>query len=177
MTLTTGSRRTAAADRFVYTSATESPSAAADVITDFEIGVDKIDLTALGAVQVSFTNYVSGGVTLSITSGGIVIFSLRVMAQATASDLVHGALHGSVGDEKLEGSAGSDTIHGQAGNDRLLGQAGDDWLSGGADSDVLAITAADGFVLMLCVDSTIKIIRPNRIVLTEEVRAGYRLPV
>jgi Ca2+-binding RTX toxin-like protein len=127
----------AGADRFVYTANAESTQTSLDTILDFEVGIDKIDLTALGPVQVTFTDNGMGGVSVTVQSGFTTIFMIRVNAAVTAADLVQNVLYGTAGDDPLSGTAASETIQGHAGNDQLSGGEGDDTLAGGAGNDSL----------------------------------------
>ena len=129
----------AGADRFVYTAATDSPSAVVDRILDFEAGVDKIDLTGLGSVQVTLTEFSdTGGVVytnVGVTTGTGPM-TIQVKGRMTRSDVITATV-GTSGDDVLQGTGEADDIRGEGGNDRLLGHGGNDSLAGGPGNDTL----------------------------------------
>lgn len=130
----------AGADTFSYLSASESLSTAADVITDFETGVDKIDLSALTVT--SFSIGVEGAYNKLdiITSGGVM--KILVAGAIRETDVTVVTTTG----QTLVGTAGTDTLVGGAGADTLIGKGGADLLTGGA--------AGDTFVYERVSDST-----------------------
>jgi Ca2+-binding RTX toxin-like protein len=137
-----------------------------DVIRDFQPGVDRIDVTALG-VQLSFEHVVieqmgphtwinfrgDEGLTLYNTDASTITASDFVgLSGTTTADLRlidrgdDDALTGGGGDDYIRGGAGSDALSGGAGNDivwadegdnSLLGGDGDDRLRAGAGNDTL----------------------------------------
>jgi len=128
-----------------------APGGGSDVITDFEDGVDRIDLTAYdqaaALAAVAAATFSAGGYTLVI--GGE---TLRIEGLASggfsAADVITGAvslvggpaaekLLGGAGNDTVRGAEGADTIVGFGGNDILRGQDGDDLIDGGDGRDRL----------------------------------------
>jgi len=130
----------AGADTFVYESATNSDNAHLDIIHDFQTGVDRLDLTALGASNVSILHY-QGGTFVSGGSGAAV-FQIASMTDINAIDLL-GLTSGAyiVGDElanTLLGSGFGETIVGGDGNDVIIGGGAADALFGGTGADTFS---------------------------------------
>ncbi|NNE88969.1 MAG: hypothetical protein HKN27_12910 [Silicimonas sp.] len=123
-----------------------------DVITDFERGVDKLDLSAFdflyGVNQLTLTPEADGA---TITHGDE---SLRIytedaapltIAELTTDDVLNvdrppylataQELIGGSGPDTLSGGFGNDTILGSAGDDILFGNGGDDTIEGGGGAD------------------------------------------
>ncbi len=137
------------ADLFVLTA-----DGSADAISDFQRGVDRLDLSAFDFLydvsQLTITPNATGA---QISFGSEVIdLSTSDFAPLTAGDLTNDALlnldrppfllvgreiTGGTGSDVLNGGAGGDTIYGLAGDDSLAGQAGDDSLFGGVGLDTL----------------------------------------
>ncbi|BCH25727.1 calcium-binding protein [Mesorhizobium sp. L-8-3] len=137
-----------------------------DTITDFQRGVDRIDLSALniadfetlkrfissdslGNAVITFAFY---GSTESITlrginqawlTGGNFIFNSSTAARTVEGTNYRDVLFGGNGNDTLNGYSGNDTLSGGAGNDQLHGQEGDDTLIGGAGNDVYLYAARD----------------------------------
>ena len=137
-----------------------------DRITDFEVGVDMIDLSGLGFNnlvfstssteanelrvtlngaatrtyvrnnQTDFEFYLDGDYTKSIAQGGEGILSV-------ADFVLDGGVNiGSNSSEFMNGTAGSDVLIGLNGHDTISGGAGDDTLNGGLGID--SLTGGDG---------------------------------
>ncbi|MFS0737483.1 M10 family metallopeptidase C-terminal domain-containing protein [Sphingomonas sp. 1P06PA] len=126
------------ADLFVYAAASDSVSGAADRITDFVSGVDRIDLTAIAVTAFALTPG-SGGTQLSITTGAGAMTILSA-SPLLATDLLLGrslALTGGASDDALLGAERGDTLTGAGGNDQIAGNGGDDILSGGIGTDTV----------------------------------------
>jgi VCBS repeat-containing protein len=136
------------ADLFVYADWSDSTAGARDTIADFQPGADKLDLSALGPVTLSFI--ADGAFTIVQATGGGGTLSVRVSGTAGAGDVILGArpaeqtgtagadilaaargtanavLNGADGDDLLLGSGGNDSLDGGAGIDTLFGGAGND---------------------------------------------------
>ncbi|MGA0602277.1 FG-GAP-like repeat-containing protein [Caulobacter sp. KR2-114] len=141
-------------DTFVYRSLADSTAAGFDTITDFETGVDHIDLTAL---SVSSVDLVASGAVTVLTAhtaqGDLVIHVQGAVAQSdlllTPAATVQGtesgdALIAAAGGGTVQGGAGDDLLIGSSGNDRLDGGAGSDLMFGGAGNDTYVVDATDG---------------------------------
>lgn len=146
------------ADTFVF-AVGDSTAAARDVITDFQSGVDRLDLsgtnaTTLRLVQVGdVTRVVSQGSTgaeTQIDVRGVIKLSDIGLGGA----IVSGDFLGTDGPDVLVGSAGNDQLFGFGSADRLDGGAGDDLLFGDAGADTLTGGAgADRFAYRAVSDS------------------------
>ena len=167
------------ADVFKFSSLTDSYHTGSnyDRITDFQVGVDKIDLTGLG-----FTALVTGGstqtgelrLTYSSTSDRTYVRSDQVdfefyfdgdkTGTVTNADFIfEGGSGGGGADDTITGSASAETltgtslneiINGLGGNDTLDGGAGNDTLDGGSGKDMLTGgTGADVFKFSSLTDS------------------------
>lgn len=145
----------AGADVFLFTSITDSllPHNS-DRITDFEVGVDKIDVSALGFYNIT-TNPVTeaGELRLEYSNGLTYIrsdqtdFGIRLNGNyvdlLTNDDFILSGttdpvtLSGGNGADTLVGGEGHDVLHGGGGNDLLIGGGGHDILQGGTGNDTL----------------------------------------
>lgn len=130
----------AGADMFLYSAATDSNAAAYDTITDFAMGVDRIDVSALGAGgAVSINRYGANSVVgFQGASGATGVLVAQGVVQGF--DVVTGAnttfyISGSDAVESIFGSAGVDVINGAGGDDSIAGLTGADSLTGGAGAD------------------------------------------
>lgn len=122
-------------------------------VTDFELGVDRLDLSALGMIrstdQLVFRPQAFG---IKIFYGNSVIFVMtkdNTTLQAGAFDnslfpVTHYAapnmrtvVHGTIRNDSLTASRNGSNIFGYAGNDLLLGGLGNDALNGGVGNDTL----------------------------------------
>ena len=151
------------ADTFHYSSWTDSFADQRDTITDFESGVDRIDISQIGASGFTLTADGNGTILRATTTNG----TLEVFVTGTLSpgDIVTAipsiTLTGTLGSDMLVaarngtsllGGDGSDALHGSSGNDFLDGGAGADAMAGGGGDDVyvmdvwndLIIETADG---------------------------------
>jgi serralysin len=133
-----------------------------DVITDFAIGTDKLDLSALGIADIDtiapFLSQIGNDVVFSIAIAGDVQsvtlqnVKLADLMASPASFVFNGltdqviwdgtsardVLFGGKGADVLRGFGGNDDLNGGAGSDVLDGGVGDDTLRGGAGKDVFA---------------------------------------
>ncbi|WP_024675214.1 M10 family metallopeptidase C-terminal domain-containing protein [Pseudomonas syringae] len=164
----------AGADTFRFDQLTDSyrtaTTSATDLLSDFDVSQDRIDLSNLG-----FTGLGSGKAgTLNISYNASLdrtyVKSLDADASGNRFELgLSGNLkdtlnashfvfqrvtEGTAGGDTLTGTEGNDIINGNAGVDRINGGAGADTLTGGADADVLTGGAgADVFVYNSRLDS------------------------
>lgn len=144
------------ADIFVFT-ADGTP----DTVLDFEIGVDRLDLSGFERLrsldQVTFTSTETGVIltyngeqielitadgssldSVDFTFDDIVnVTRVTVGDPATNSDTASGTLFGSDGNDMMRGSALGDRIEGGDGDDTLFGDGGDDLIFGGRGDDTL----------------------------------------
>lgn len=155
------------ADTFLFN---PKDSGARDTITDFETGIDRLDLSRLDATTVSLLR--QGATTLVLAQGAtgpqteIAVFGaiqgsdvvlsapgttargLDYLGQDAQADTLIGTadadkLFGFSGDDRLEGGAGDDQLFGDLGADVLYGGAGADRFSYRGVSDSNAITGYD----------------------------------
>ncbi|MCJ1902721.1 MULTISPECIES: M10 family metallopeptidase C-terminal domain-containing protein [Paracoccus] len=126
-------------------------------ITDFEPGVDRLDLSFLGMVRnVGQLGFRPESYGIRIFYGNSVIWVMtrdNTMLQASAFDnslfpIAHYAapdmrttVAGTAGNDTLNASRNGSDVFGHAGNDLLLGGPGDDNLQGGAGNDTLRAEA------------------------------------
>jgi Ca2+-binding RTX toxin-like protein len=148
----------AGADRVVYLAAADSTAVASDTIGDFQTGEDKIDLSALGPLALSWTEENDGGVIVRVVTATSAAgtLSLRVNGDIARSDFIYQdtgmTLTGSAGNDDVEGWNGNDSLSfQQGGDDRVRGHEGNDGfyfgsaltgldaVDGGTGTDTLAI--------------------------------------
>ncbi len=139
----------AGADLFVF-----SADQTTDTITDFERGIDRLDLSAfdfLGDVSQLTVTPTATGATLVFRDETIEITTADALpltsGELTNADILNvdrpSFLHanrtitGGPDPDTLTGGTGSDTIDGAGGNDTLTGNGGDDSLLGGGGLDLL----------------------------------------
>jgi Ca2+-binding RTX toxin-like protein len=139
-----------------------------DVVTDFALGTDRVNLTNVTTGEVTASVATVGGVSglkLSL-AGGESLFLQGVgavaanklglagsFASGSAAPSPYALVAGTVGDDwlkggsgadSLSGGAGSDDLQGLGGNDMLRGGTGDDGLTGGAGADIFVFGRGDG---------------------------------
>ena len=143
------------ADLFVYLAESDSTTTVRDRITDFEKGVDKIDLSAIPAISGfgALTIALSGSYTL-VSFGAN--FQIRIngdytqgATQLAASDFVFYTpvpITGTSGADSLVGTAAGELLQGLDGNDTLDGGAGGDTLDGGAGTDAVDYSSSNAAV-------------------------------
>lgn len=139
----------AGADLFVF-----AADGQADAITDFERGIDRLDLSAFDFLydvsQLAITPTANGAIlahraeTITLTSADLQPLTAADFATPGILNVdrppflaIGQTLNGSLGNDVLMGGYGADTILGYAGDDNLSGLAGDDLLEGGAGLDTL----------------------------------------
>lgn len=125
-------------------------------ITDFEPGIDRIDLSAFPLLHDPgqlVWKPMTKGIQLRFGSTGFSVFSADGRT-LTPDDLwpggfdtadrvplptgpVWNTIPASIGDDRLRGTAGRDHVEALAGHDRISTGRGGDWLSGGAGRDTL----------------------------------------
>jgi len=154
-------------DVFRYTSLNESvySTDAYDIITDFTVGVDTLDLsalsfsalttngtTAVGELRLSYDGVSGNTLLISDQEDFAIALEGDFTATLSASDIVFAAssalttqqadtVIGTSGNDAIAGMAGNDDLSGGDGNDYLHGGTGYDILNGGAGNDVLAAGA------------------------------------
>jgi len=149
------------ADRFVFTTGdTGATAGSRDLITDFTLGTDRLDLSGLGQFrflgsaafdgQANALHTVSaGGLTIvegdvngdKVTDFGIELtgnVALTTSGFTTGSVVQPQNLTGDGGPNTLTGGSGDDTLSGLGGNDTLIGNGGDDLLDGGTEADQMS---------------------------------------
>ncbi|WLG82307.1 glycosyl hydrolase family 28-related protein [Pseudomonas cucumis] len=162
------------ADTFRFTAQSDSYRNATtsfdDIITDFDVTQDKIDLAGLsftglgngrgGTLQVSYSassdrTYIKDYDADASGNRFELILSGNLVSTLTASNFIFNrVITGTSGSDLLLGSDSADTLLGLAGNDSLNGGAGSDKLDGGAGMDTLTGGAgADTFVFSNRLDS------------------------
>lgn len=146
----------AGADTFLYRSVTESTVSYSrnnvltrpgyDNLFDFETGLDKIDVTAVGLGSVSIIRQDGSSFLFGGFPGSTLTFQLVAAGHdINANDLIgySGGVYmvGSGQADVLIGGAGADGILGGDGADIITGGRGADALGGGADVDIFRYTA------------------------------------
>ncbi|TCS13574.1 calcium-binding protein [Caulobacter sp. BK020] len=132
-------------DVFKYTAYGDSTQSAYDIITDFQTGIDRIDLTALQPAYISMLHYQGATYFFPLTSDGNML--IAAIGDVRATDVLTNAAtnYYIVGDDAgmtLVGGANDDSIVGGAGNDVVIGGAGGDALFGGAGTNIFRYTSA-----------------------------------
>ena len=148
-------------DRYVIRSVSESTADNPDEITDFDLGMDLLDLSALGLDSVTidahpeqaYTDIIAGDLFIHvralITADDILLDPAPLPASSDASDTLLGAVEGGAlggggGDDLLVGSDRRDTIDGGAGADMMAGLGGDDTYAVRSADDVVFERAGEG---------------------------------
>jgi len=126
------------ADRFVFTDVAAG-NRSYDVISDFQVGTDLIDLSGISGVSsfedLFITNNGEGQVAIYLSSDQSIAFdNLTDVNALSANDFVFdgqppaliNTITGSSGNDRLDGTEGADVLDGGAGNDFLVGSTGGD---------------------------------------------------
>ena len=127
----------AGADTFKYLTIDDSTHDARDIITDFQTGVDTLDLTAVAPTVVTLERY-QGATYLFAQDGFGHQLELATLTDLNAGDIVTG---GSAPGMTLIGDVGGDTLVGGSGADVIVGGGGADALYGGAGADTFKYLA------------------------------------
>ena len=111
----------AGADTFKYVAATDSTAQAYDIITDFQHGIDSIDLTAVAPTYISLVHYQGATYLFPATPGGNM--EIAAIGDVEGTDLITGApvnlyLMADDNGDTLIGGAGADSLHGGRGERR-----------------------------------------------------------
>lgn len=142
----------------------------ADVITDFDVAHDKIDLASSALPLTTLGDGHNGTLLLAYNEAKDVTYlksydedslgrRFELALKGNYVDTFTNAnlqtrIDGTSGNDQLTGSSGAETLLGGAGRDTLVGGAGDDRLDGGAGGDTLTGgTGADTFVFSNLLDS------------------------
>lgn len=160
------------ADIFKFSTLTDSQyPGAMDLIADFTIGVDKIDVTGLGFTGLTAGTAGAGQLKLRYdsyynftyvydTGTGFGFYMAGNKLALTAADFIGlppsatVTISGTAGNDVLTGSNANDMLLGYAGADQLIGNGGNDVLDGGAGVDQLTGGAGmDVFRFMTLADS------------------------
>jgi len=126
------------ADRFVFTDVAAG-NRSYDVISDFQVGTDLIDLSGISGVSsfedLFITNNGEGQVAIYLSSDQSIAFdNLTDVSALSANDFIFdgqppvliNTITGSSGNDRLDGTEGADVLDGGAGNDFLVGGTGGD---------------------------------------------------
>ena len=130
------------------------PDGQTDIVTDYERGVDRLDLSGWDFLydvsQLSIVPTVDGAVlshgaeTLVITAADGTALTATDLSNATILHVdrppplpISQNLQGGPGADMLNGAWGNDTINGSGGDDVLSGLGGDDSITGGSGDDIL----------------------------------------
>ncbi|WGM46192.1 Mannuronan C5-epimerase AlgE2 [Brevundimonas sp. NIBR10] len=124
----------AGADIFRYLETSDSRVGALDAITDFETGIDLIDLTAINPTSVSAIRFAGGGSVVFAETPGGAFQLLAPIAGLNATDFLYNGTFGVY----VVGSTDADTIIGSLRPDPLVGEGGDDTITGGGGADAIA---------------------------------------
>lgn len=153
-----------------------------DVIQDFELGSDVIDVTSLGLAYADLTIVDSNGRAIVIwddpanagTLGLIVVENtassdLLLSSFATAFGSEQPAIVGSEGNDDLVGSQIADELQGLGGNDRLNGAGGADTLIGGTGDDRYDVQDTADLIVELADEGTDRVYTSVDYTLSENI--------
>lgn len=163
------------ADVFVF-----GPDSGIDLVTDFEVGVDLIDITALGIAYADmliqdgplgaqvFFDLTAGSVDL-ITFTGVSASELLLDSFVTVFGANQPPIVGTDGDDVLLGSQIDDEIQGLGGADRLNGAQGADTLIGGSGDDAYTIDNPGDVIIEQPNEGTDRVVAPFDLTLAENL--------
>lgn len=151
-----------------------------DVILDFEVGIDVIDVTALGlayADMVLQDGPLGARVIFDLTPGSV---DLITLSNVSASELLLDSfitifgnnqppVLGTPGNDNLFGSQIDDELQGLGGDDRINGAQGADTLIGGPGDDEYSIDNVGDIVIEQPGEGTDRVIAPFDLVLAANV--------
>lgn len=131
------------ADVFVFV-----PDGARDEVRDFTLGLDRLDLSALGRIysrEALTFSPLPGGIILWAAGEKIALYSANgqdILPEQLTDAMLFGATHANPGlatgtARLLTGSELGDMLLGKAGNDTLIGLGGGDFLQGGDGTDMI----------------------------------------
>ncbi|WP_024695869.1 glycosyl hydrolase family 28-related protein [Pseudomonas syringae] len=164
----------AGADTFRFDSPTDSyrtaSSSSVDLLTDFDVSQDRIDLANLGFSGLGSGKNGTLNISYNASTDRTYIKSLDADANGNRFELglssnlkdtlnashflFQRVIEGTSGGDTLTGTGSNDVINGNAGADRIDGGAGADTITGGADADTLTGGAgADVFIYTSRLDS------------------------
>ncbi|WP_375465149.1 M10 family metallopeptidase C-terminal domain-containing protein [uncultured Methylobacterium sp.] len=118
-------------DTFAYTAPSDSVLSNYDIITDFQTGVDKIDLSALQPTYISLIHTTDATYLFPSTPGGEM--AIAASGDVEGSDL----LTGHATNLYIVGSDNGDNLIGGSANDTIVGNGGNDVITGGGSGDAL----------------------------------------
>ena len=123
-------------DSFRFITALDSTAASSDIITDFEVGRDSIDLSVMLVTSIAIGRLDNGdSVLFAQGRGGALQVLFRNVALTTANIAYQG--FGATG-FYLIGSNNADVTVGTTFGDAIVGMGGDDILTGGTGADAIA---------------------------------------
>ncbi|MEM7213369.1 MAG: calcium-binding protein, partial [Pseudomonadota bacterium] len=159
-----------------------------DLITDFEAGIDLIDITSLGlayseliivdypdAARIVWDDPGIPGALGVIVLTGVTASELLLDSFVTAFGSMQPAITGTEGDDVLFGSQIGDEILGLGGNDRLDGAAGADTLIGGAGDDRYDVDDAGDIITELAGEGADQVYTSVSITMSENVENARAL--
>ncbi|WP_395650167.1 beta strand repeat-containing protein [Brevundimonas sp.] len=142
----------AGADTFRFLASSDSTPNASDIITDFQSGLDRLDLTAMNPTSVSMARF--GGTTGTLVFAETPTGDFRLYlpnANLNGSDFLYNGtfgvyMIGSGEADTMVGTIRADPIQGGEGDDIITGGGGADAISGGAGADIFRYaTASDSY--------------------------------
>ena len=151
-----------------------------DLVLDFEIGTDQIDLTptALGFENLIISDSVLGA---SVNYGfngasGTLILAGVTAAQLSSADFIAApsgtpVISGTSGSDVLDGTNGADDLRGLGGDDLIRGNAGADTMTGGTGDDRYLVDDSGDLIVELAGEGYDRVYTSVSITLAGEVEA------